>query len=356
MNSSPQGDGFTLILLADPAQIVVAAPAFDPGDITSEISALHVRDAGADLATTLDLARQNIVQVRDEYPRLRKHRVYFLSDLGANTWQATATQRVREQIAELESMAEIVTIDVGTDDTSNAGISNVARAEPVATLAREVHWRVTLRDHVGLSPETATVEMLVDGRRVESRPIELPRSGQATTSFAYQFDTNGQHRVEFHLTDDALPIDNHWYEVLNVQESRQVLCVSGKPGSSRNVAVALSPSPDDPTIQTKIVADHRLTDLDLSEFECIFFCNVARFTADMASMLQDYLHLGRGVVMFLGDPKFETVPETAGSLTRWRQREFGDTVVSIMRYAAATVHGGEAAAATDGGDANEDDR
>ena len=301
VNSSRQGDGFTLLVMADPPQAIVGSPAFASQDIMAEIAGLQLYDTSADLEQTLGLAQKTLENVRREHPRLEKHRVYFLSDMGANTWRPVSDPRLRELAGELESLAEIVTLDVGVEAAQNIGISEVTRRTSVTTLSSDVHWRVAVTNFASPPDAPVDIEMLVDGRLVDRQAVSFAGQQQVTALFRYQFDSSGQHRVEFRLTDDALPIDNHRYEVVTARPSINVLCVSGKPNAARNVALALAPSSDDTTIQTTLVSHHRLAELPLSDFDCVFLCNIARFTSDTVAQLRDYLRLGRGLVMFLGD-------------------------------------------------------
>ena len=45
----------------------------------------------------------------------------------------------------------------------------------------------------------------------------------------------------------------------------------------------------------------RVLDTDLTQYECVFLCNVAQFTEREAAVLQSYLNFGGGLVFFLGD-------------------------------------------------------
>ena len=48
-------------------------------------------------------------------------------------------------------------------------------------------------------------------------------------------------------------------------------------------------------------AESALTERKLADYDCLFLCNVARFTAGEARLLSAYLHGGGGAVFFLGD-------------------------------------------------------
>ena len=77
-----------------------------------------------------------------------------------------------------------------------------------------------------------------------------PASKRAV-SFAYRFDTPGDHVVEIRLGADLLDVDNHRWLSVPVKEHLRVLCVDGKPaggpigGATDYVALALNPEAGD---------------------------------------------------------------------------------------------------------------
>lgn len=300
VEKSPQGDGFTIVTLASPSQIVVSSPAFSPDDIRAEIAGLELHDNIAELGTALELTKQTLNRVKSEYPRLAKHRVYFLTDLGETTWHAATQSKAKAQIGEIESDADIVMIDVGQSTVTNSGISSVRRTPPVITPTTNVNWQVTVNNFAGSADGNREVELIVDGKLAAKESLTLSSGTPASVAFQYRFDTGGSHTVDFHLSDDALAVDNHYYESIVVRDELQILCVEGKTGSARNVALALAPNTSS-NVLVRTLPDHRLGETLLQDFDAVFLCNVGRFTAQSSTQLKEYLALGRGVVMFLGD-------------------------------------------------------
>ena len=72
IEKSPQGDGFTIVTMASPSEIIVSSPAFSPDDIRAEIAGLELHDNAAELGTALDLTKHTLSKVKSEYPRLAK--------------------------------------------------------------------------------------------------------------------------------------------------------------------------------------------------------------------------------------------------------------------------------------------
>ncbi len=96
-----QGDGFTLVLMADPPQLIVATPSFSAAEFLGEIAAARISHGGADLAATLTQVEQVLLTARREFPRLSREQVFFLTDLGRTSWapdlSAAALAEFRER-------------------------------------------------------------------------------------------------------------------------------------------------------------------------------------------------------------------------------------------------------------------
>lgn len=300
IEQSPQGDGFTIVSLSHPSEAIVSLPAFSADNAMAEIAGLRIRDNVADLDSALDIAKQTIASVKTDFPRLQQHRIYILSDMGMTTWQAANSQRVRKTIGEIESLGDIVTIDVGADSATNAGITSVRRGSPIVTPTTQVTWQVGIEQFAGASDGEVQVEMLVDGKLADKQLVPVETGSSTSAQFRYQFDSSGQHVVEFRIDDDALLVDNHRYEVITVREKVNVLCVEGTSGAAGNVALALAPTRDS-NIEVRVIPDHRMSETLLNEYDAVYLCNVGRFTAERTSQMRDYLKRNGGVVMFLGD-------------------------------------------------------
>src|SRR6478672_4281339 len=84
VGASHPGDAFTVILMAAPPRLVVGSEVFDHAAVAAQIESLAQPQAGADLAGTLALIQEALV---DKSPRnTPAHKeLYFLTDLQART-------------------------------------------------------------------------------------------------------------------------------------------------------------------------------------------------------------------------------------------------------------------------------
>jgi len=314
VDESVQGDGFTLVLMGSPPRAVVATPAFEPRDFRAEIENLRLPHGGADLPATMTLVERLIDQAEKEHSRFTHHQVFFLSDLGRNTWSVDAAGPAGVDFVErskrLASRAALQVIDLGQDAAPNTAVTRFALADPYATSARDVTFEADIRNFSTERRDSLLAELYVDGRRVAEDQLAIDGSGETTVAFPYRFDTPGQHLAELRLGNDLLEIDNHRWFAADVREHLKVLCINGRPsggdlrGATDYLTVALQPRSDEvdrPLVRVEVAAESALGEFDLSTFDCVFLCNVAQFTTHEASVLSGYLRQGGGVVFFLGD-------------------------------------------------------
>src|SRR5205807_1957139 len=116
-------------------------------------------------------------------------------------------------------------------------------------------------------------------------------------------DSAGEHVLEVHLADDALPLDNRRWLSVPVRYAVRVLLIGGRPNETRQAALALAPqrSPGTNYIEVTEAAESRLLDQDLAQFEALVLCNVSRFTRAEATSLHRFVARGGGLIIFLGD-------------------------------------------------------
>lgn len=314
VDESNQGDGFTLVLLADPPQIVVGTPSFAPADFLGEITATKITSGGADLAATLATVEQVLQSASREFPRLAQSQVYFLTDLGRTTWApdlaSTALGDFRERSRRLGDSAALTVIDLGQTDAENLAVEQLRIVDPVVTARQETSIVGEIRNFGRAPKGRQSVELYVDGQRSAERAIDVAAGGRATVSFPYTFDTAAEHALELRLAADWLDLDNHRFLTLPVKDQLRVLCVDGRPvggdfkSATDYLRVALAPPIDQQQrarVRVEVVGESALVDRDLSQFDCIFVCDVAQFTEREAKVLRSYLNFGGGLVFFLGE-------------------------------------------------------
>jgi len=312
VEESHQGDAFTLVMMASPPQAVVGTPALEHGDILKEIESLRRSDTTADLPATVQKAHEVLQNARRENPNLA-HEIYFLTDLQRVGWDPNlspaAMAEFQKRSQALAESATLVVIDLGQTDAENIAVTDLRTIEPIATLARSVQLEADLKNFGRDAESEQTVELLVDGRRVDRDTVDLAAGGEGTVGFAYRFETPGDHTVEVRADGDALPVDNRRFLAIPVRQSLRVLCINGRPsgqpfhGATDYLEYALAPQ-DEAAIRALVQADvateSALLEREPGNYDCIFLCDVAQFTTSEVRVLETYLQNGGNVVFFLG--------------------------------------------------------
>ena len=252
VDESSQGDAFALVLMASPPRVIVGSPAAEPEDFQDELENLALPHGGADLPATLTEVEKILNTAGDG--GWSRADVYFLTDLGRNTWlpdlKDDGQQKHAQRLAGLAQRASLIVVDLGQDGAENLAVTELTTSEPFATTAREVSFTAQVRNF-GVQPRNQhLVEFHVDGRRVKETYIDVPAGEQASVAMAHRFDTPGDHVVELRLGPDLLDVDNHRWRSVGVKQQLRVLCVNGKPssvpmsGATDYLALALNPEAD----------------------------------------------------------------------------------------------------------------
>jgi hypothetical protein len=304
-----QGDGYVLVLMGEPPRVVVGTPAFSASDFIEEIENLQLPHAGGDLAATLEKVEEILSRVEEDDNRLTRSQVYFLTDLGRTTWQPDASPEalaeIRERVERVASRAGLAVIDLGQTGSENVAVTRLEAKEPYITISQVVNFEVDVHNFGRQDRTQQVVELLVDGRRMAQRRITLPAGETASAMFSHRFETPGDHQLEVRVAGDLLDVDNHRYLAVPVKEHLSALCVNSKqPGSADYLALALEPdykTADRPLVRPHAVTESALWELELTEFDCVFLCNIGRFNRSEAKILQSYLRSGGALVFYLGD-------------------------------------------------------
>ena len=351
VEESRQGDAFALVLMAAPPSVIVGTPAVEARPFLEEIENLKMLHAGADLPVTL--AKVEEILDRAAGSGLARSEVYFISDMGRNTWMPELGRRespaearggaspagkstssgaahaqgsavadseatgldamaaFRQQVERLAKQATLVVIDVGQGGgAENLAVTELTTNDPFVTVGAEMAFNVEVRNFGQQAQNHHLLECFVDGRRVKETYVDVAPGAEARAGFNYRFESAGDHVVEARLGADLLDIDNHRWLSQPVKSHLRVLCVNGKPaagglaGATDYIVRALNPE-EDPAqlgvVRTDVIAESGLLEQNLAQYDCVFLCNIGQFTGSEARWLDSYLRQGGGLVFFLGD-------------------------------------------------------
>jgi hypothetical protein len=310
VRDSRAGDLITVILMSSPAQMICSRETVDHEAVAARIESITPTHGVVDLSGTLALIHDALSDENAGSRSKLRQEVYFFTDLQRTTWQATGShpQRGNEKLAAndrliaLTQHAGVSVIDVGEPQAQNLAITQLATSEPFITPGREIPFEVTVRQFGQERQPECKIELFVDDVPTGEQSVDVPAAGEATASFSHRFHSAGDHIISVRAAADRLDIDNSRSIAVTVRDEIRVLCVAGKEGATKYLSRALDPKPDAPSaIRPIVVSEGDLVELDFSDFDCMFLCNVAQLTATEAERLARYTAGGGGVVFFLGD-------------------------------------------------------
>ncbi len=331
------GDAFSLVTLADPPVAVIAEPSTSHAAVIDEINRLQTNYRGADLAATLDQV-ERLAKVTDA--RFEYRHIHIFSDLGKTTWEESPTSNWQPRLAALSQSAGLQLSVVDKNATpENTAITRITVPSGGVHVGESVSVEVEIANFTSRRQSRKRIDLTVDGQRVGEQFIDLELGGRASASFAVTLNVAGDHLLQAMIGDDGLMVDNQRWLSVPVRDATRVLCVQGQPHAGEYVALALQSADESQGLRAEVTSEHAILERTLQEYECIFLCNIARFTPDEARRLQHYVEQGGGLVFVLGDlVRAESYNEILGpdSATKLLPAKLNE-VVSDRRHSFDTL-------------------
>jgi Aerotolerance regulator N-terminal len=152
------------------------------------------------------------------------------------------------------------------------------------------------------------VRLLVDGKTLDLRLLDLPKGSTTEVAFDMGFDQPGYREATIKLADDGLSVDDLFYFSVPVRKALRVLLIDGDPRTTLVASEtfylmnALNPEPAHrpSPIQPRVVPVEEAERLRLGEFDVIVLANVRNLSANLRARLMDFANQGGGLWWFLG--------------------------------------------------------
>jgi hypothetical protein len=322
VDNAREGDGLSLVVLGTPSRTVVGPPLFRKDEMRAIVEDLRQPHGAGNLPQCLNELDRLLSKSREMHPQIRRRIVYFVTDLGKQTWEPTDAARGTDALAEFQARCErwggetaVSLIDVGASDAENAAVVSFDAAEPYAVVGLPTTLRAVVRNFGRQAKSRVPITLNVDGRKVEEKTIDLEPAGEATVEFDYPA-TNvprapGTTIYDVELGPDRLEVDNRRYLALETKPNLRVLVLREAIASEEeeygfeNLTAALKlrpgadlggPSPVSVDVETDDVLQRR----ELKDYDCVFVVGVKRFTPSQAKILWSYVNEGGGLVTWLG--------------------------------------------------------
>jgi hypothetical protein len=323
VRESGGGDGFSVVLMASPPRRIVPEPSEDARKVVAEIENIRLTHGNADLAATLNTVESLVRASPGKYP---SREVYFITDMQQSTWIARQPATLSATLQKIKDRAQTIFVDAGRDGVGNLAVTNLVLDESMASTGRATPLVATLtnygdtRSDVGVrlfvgKARAAAADKAYDMHEVEEKIVKQIKRGEAApVTFAYKFPTPGDYVLVVRVMHDDLEVDDRRGVVVTVKNTVPVLLVNGKPAveafdrASGWLRVALNPF-DDKSMPGAIAARPKVLSLsqfadeglgDLTPYDCVFLCDVPRFSLAEVRRLENHVRRGGSAVFCLG--------------------------------------------------------
>ncbi len=332
LDRSAAGDGFSVVLLSSPAQMIVGGPADDRDKVADEIDKLRLPHGSADSAGGLRLVADLVSRPIDKYAR---REVTVITDLKRSSWPAFAAgQRVAPANGSAPSSttdswqtiiqgSQVVVIDVAREDVDNLAITSLALGDPLALVGVPNSVSATLVNHGKQVRKRVQVELRVAAAPKPGEKLAFTDAGKqfadiapgASVAVAFPLENQNRFRhagdyvLQVKAGDDALALDDVRSLAVTVRETIPVMIVNGKVSSEpldtpgEWVRRALHPTGAVTPAVPDVIRRETFSDpdrADLTKCDCVFLCDVPKILSSEAARLEAHLRRGGSVVISLG--------------------------------------------------------
>jgi hypothetical protein len=216
----------------------------------------------------------------------------------------------------IDPQVRVTVIAVGpAGAASNATVREVRLEQPVAVAGVRTKLTASIVNFGTEDRKQVPVRLLVDGKTLDQRLLDLPKGSTTDVAFDISFDQPGYREGTIKLAGDSLPLDDLFYFSVPVRKALQVLLIDGDPRTTLvasetfylmnalNPDRAYRPGP----IQSRVVPVEEAERLRLGEFDVIMLANVRNPSANLRARLMDFATQGGGLWWFLGHQVDPTV-------------------------------------------------
>lgn len=314
VSKAQTGDLWSILRVADDGVAAdLSHPSASAEFITQEIQGLKVSDASGDLS----IALQSLLAIARQVPDVPKKRIVVFTDMQEiflMPLAGTENSIHHPMMSELKSMAILSIVDVSNGPSPNIAVTELRSDRSYGLLDRPSRVFSVIRSTGSMSPlRGQLVDLLIDGRIIETKRIDLPANIFVSVDWQFQIQSPGEHLIEVRVEDDSLPIDNRRSLLLPVRNDLRVLAVEPlengttliSPTTAFYVTRGLAPQlesklPSSP-IRPTLIWSTEFSSTRLDEVDVVILCGTWRMNEREIHLLEDFVRDGGGLVVVIDD-------------------------------------------------------
>jgi Aerotolerance regulator N-terminal len=209
----------------------------------------------------------------------------------------------------IDPQVRVTVIAVGpTAGINNATVRAMRLQQPVVVAGVRTKLTTNIANLGTDDRQQVPVRLLVDGKTLDQRLLDLPTGSTTEVTFDVSFDQPGYRQGTIALANDGLSVDDLFYFSVHVRKALSVLLIDGDPRTTLvasetfylmnalNPERAFRPGP----MQPRVVPVEEAERLKLVDFDVIILANVRQLSANFRARLMDFANQGGGLWWFLG--------------------------------------------------------
>ena len=306
IKSMKTGDRAALILVNEAPQTYIEQLTADLQSVETAISEVKLSNAPTNISKALESGYGILKQ-----SSAASKEIYLLTDMQRNgNFPVVARDNPATSAPEFlrDSQIRLFIVDVAPAASPNTAITGLEFPSNNSVLNIPTVFKVKVHNYSD-KPQTRTLRLFIDGRKVAERTVELYARFPAVERFSYLLEGGGLHSGYVSLDTDALSVDDRYYFSLRAIAELPILCVDGAPSAVSYMsetfflkhALKSATTAAEAVIQPTIIAPDQVDNVPLDKFPLIILANVSTLSTADVQRLEEYVDNGGGLLIFLGD-------------------------------------------------------
>jgi|688.fasta_scaffold03993_12 hypothetical protein len=323
MDQLQAGDGIVLMTMGSPPKVLFSEATFDRSTALLELSRLQPSFTSSNLNSTLSALEQVLQRNRQRHPELTNCQIDFFTDIAGPTWTRPPESSTSQVLRKLSSTAQLNLEAINDGSSDNIAVTEVKVRTNSPEKDQDVVIAATVTNFSTSQSVDIPVQLMIDGQTVQSIDTKIAPREKKQVEFIHRFAESKTYRLEIHIPQDQLAIDDRRHSLLTLSDSLNTLVLQDIEGQAKYIALALNqqlsaqPSiTSAATVNTAFVDQWQ--DLPLEQTNLVVLCNISSIPDSFATLLGDFVRRGGGLLVFLGD---RIDPSNYQSLTNMQSPE-----------------------------------
>ncbi|MEK7310284.1 MAG: BatA domain-containing protein, partial [Planctomycetota bacterium] len=302
-----KGDKLSLITISSKPEILISESSYQMEQARNKMANLALADYATDISKTLVLAQEILSKSTSSSKVL-----YLITDNQRVAWSQINNLKDKNML----SSTPIKVIQVGPTNAGNNLISRIYTDKSIVTVRKPVTFYAEIKNYSNVDQKSGTVNInfFVQGQKYVSSAVEIPSNNSVVVPFIHTFSELGQYWVKVELDSDNLMLDDSRLYSVSVKEGINTLIVNGEstPEPAEDeilfLRYALAPSAQSSAdafspyrIDTATATEFINTDMKIEGYDIVILANVEFLSDDKVGQVENYVHSGGGLLVFLGD-------------------------------------------------------